>query len=213
MSTCKIICVSSRKLAEDFPAQLARVARAGVDGIILREKDLDEAEYEELAAQVKAICGKYGVPLTLHTYGAAALRLGIRRLHLPLRMLLAMEEAEKRNFDVLGASIHAPEEAVAAEAAGAAYVTAGHIFATDCKKGLSPRGIPFLKEVCKAVHIPVYAIGGITLQNAPLCSEAGAAGVCLMSSLMHASEEELLDLVSNCKKNSAKMSIAGRRKL
>lgn len=139
MSTCKIICVSNRKLAENFPAQLVRVARAGVDGIILREKDLGEAEYEALAARAKMICGRYGVPLTLHTYGEAALRLGIRRLHLPLRVLLAMEEAEKRNFDVLGASIHAPEEAMAAEAAGAAYVTAGHVFATDCKKGLPPR--------------------------------------------------------------------------
>ncbi|MCD8363240.1 MAG: thiamine phosphate synthase [Lachnospiraceae bacterium] len=191
MSTCKIICVSNRKLAENFPAQLVRVARAGVDGIILREKDLGEAEYEELAALAKAICKEYGVPLTLHTYGDVALRLGIRRLHLPLRVLLAMEEAEKRNFDVLGTSIHAPEEAVAAEAAGAAYVTAGHVFATDCKKGLPPRGIPFLKDVCEAVHIPVYAIGGITPQNAPLCAEAGAAGICLMSSLMRASEEEL----------------------
>ncbi len=199
MSTCKIICVSNRKLAEDFPAQLARVARAGVDNIILREKDLDEAAYEELAAQAKAICETYGVPLTLHTYGDAALRLGIRRLHLPLRMLLSMEETEKRKFDVLGASIHAPEEAVEAEAAGATYVTAGHVFATNSKPGLPPRGIPFLKEVCEAVHIPVYAIGGITAQNAPLCAEASTAGVCLMSSLMRASEEELPDLVSSCK--------------
>ncbi|MCD8197207.1 MAG: thiamine phosphate synthase [Lachnospiraceae bacterium] len=200
MSTCKIICVSNRKLAGDFPAQLARVARAGVDGIILREKDLSETEYEELATRAKAICEEYSVPLTLHTYGEAALRLGIRRLHLPLHMLLAMEETKKRKFDVLGASVHAPEEAVAAEAAGAAYVTAGHVFATDCKKGLPPRGIPFLGEVCEAVHIPVYAIGGITPQNAPLCAEAGAAGVCLMSSLMRALEEELPDLVRSYKK-------------
>ena len=48
-----------------------------------------------------------------------------------------------------------------AERLGAAYVTAGHIFTTDCKKGLPPRGLDFLKNVCDAVTIPVYGIVGI----------------------------------------------------
>ncbi|MCC8067933.1 MAG: thiamine phosphate synthase [Clostridiales bacterium] len=182
----KVICVTSRKLAADFPAQLDRVTRSGIDRVILREKDLSETDYEHLLAQADAICRKNGAELIAHTYGNAALRLGIRRLHLPLHMLLAMGVSEKQKFDLLGASIHAPEEAIAAEAAGASYVTAGHIFPTDCKPGLPPRGIPFLRQTCQAVRIPVYAIGGITPQNAALCIEAGAAGICLMSSLMQA---------------------------
>ncbi len=44
---------------------------------------------------------------------------------------------------------------------GASYLTAGHIYATDCKRGLPPRGLGFLKEVCREVSIPVYGIGGI----------------------------------------------------
>ncbi len=188
MSMCKVICVTNRKLAQDFPKQMEKIVRAGVDGVILREKDLSEAEYEELAAQIDEICWRANVPLTLHTYEEAALHLGIGRLHVPLHQLLAMDESQKRRFEVLSASVHAPEEAVKAREAGASWVAAGHVFATDCKPGLAPRGIPFLRETCEAAKIPVCAIGGVTPANAALCAEAGAAGVCLMSSLMRAED-------------------------
>jgi thiamine-phosphate pyrophosphorylase len=67
---------------------------------------------------------------------------------------------------------------------GASYVTAGHIFATDCKKGLEPRGITFLENVCASVDIPVYAIGGISSDNYMEALDAGAQRVCMMSALM-----------------------------
>ena len=85
----------------------------------------------------------------------------------------------------MGTSVHSPEEAALAEKLGASYVTAGHIFATDCKKGVPPRGLDFLENVCKSVKIPVYAIGGITRSNMHLALEKGAAGVCVMSGLMN----------------------------
>ena len=84
----------------------------------------------------------------------------------------------------IGTSIHSVEDAVQAEKLGAAYVTAGHIYTTDCKKGLEPRGTCFLAEVCENVSIPVYAIGGINECNAKECIKAGAAGVCIMSGYM-----------------------------
>ena len=78
------------------------------------------------------------------------------------------------------------EEAVEAVSLGASYVTAGHIFATDCKKGLPPRGLSFLKEVCETVSIPVYAIGGITFDKTQwnALKEQGASGACIMSGMM-----------------------------
>lgn len=185
MSMCRMYCVTNRALAgEGFLEQIERTAKSGVDGIILREKDLSEAEYEELALKVQKICRAAGVPLILHTYVNVARRLGIRSIHLPLGKALALGETEKKDFDVLGVSTHSVEEAEAAWKAGAGYVTAGHVFATDCKKGLPPRGLDFLRAVCKTVPIPVYAIGGITPENASACVEVGAAGVCLMSYFM-----------------------------
>ena len=85
---------------------------------------------------------------------------------------------------LLGVSIHAPEEAVRAQKLGADYVTAGHVFATDCKKGLPGRGLPWLEGVVKAVSIPVYAIGGIGPDNLAAVARTGAAGACLMSAFM-----------------------------
>ena len=82
--------------------------------------------------------------------------------------------------------LHSVEEAVEAQNLGASYITAGHIYATDCKKGLAPRGLEFLKEVCDSVTIPVYAIGGIDVDGTrrdevKMC---GAAGSCIMSGMM-----------------------------
>lgn len=183
--------MTSRRLAaENFLKQAERVAAAGVQGIILREKDLQEDAYERLAEEVQRICAKYGVPLILHTYPGAAVRLGISRLHLPLRVFLGLKTEEKKKYEVLGVSVHSVEEALEAEAAGASCLTAGHIFATGCKAGLAPRGLPFLREVCGSVQIPVYAIGGIGPGNAASCIRAGAAGVCLMSSLMETEQVE-----------------------
>ncbi|HEX2925559.1 MAG TPA: thiamine phosphate synthase, partial [Ruminiclostridium sp.] len=60
----------------------------------------------------------------------------------------------------------------------------GHIYETDCKKGVLPRGLSFLKEVCSSVSIPVFAIGGITKDRACETAATGASGVCVMSEAM-----------------------------
>ncbi|MCD8055028.1 MAG: thiamine phosphate synthase [Lachnospiraceae bacterium] len=193
MSTCKVLCVTNRRLVRgDFLTQIERIA-AGVTAILLREKDLPPEEYVQLAKQAAGACAPYGAPLIPHTYTKAALRLGSRRIHLPGPVFFALTEAERSRFETIGVSVHSAEEARAAASSGASYLTAGHVFATDCKRGLPPRGLPSLEEVCAAVDIPVYAIGGITPENAGACLAAGAEGVCLMSSLMEAVEpEELL---------------------
>lgn len=192
MSMYKVLCVTNRKLAgADFLGQLEKVAAAGVSGIILREKDMAAEEYEQLAEQVKKICDEKQVRLILHTYTDVAERLGIHRVHLPMQAFLKMDDQQKARFRTIGVSVHSAEEAVAVWKAGATYLTAGHIFATDCKKGVPPRGLSFLEEVCHSVEIPVYAIGGIDPENAGQCIQAGAAGVCMMSTLMKAEKPGL----------------------
>ena len=84
----------------------------------------------------------------------------------------------------IGTSIHSVEDAVFAESHGADYITAGHIFTTDCKKGLPGRGVDWLKSICHAVSIPVYAIGGISDANISMLSDCNIAGYCMMSSSM-----------------------------
>lgn len=163
---------------------MERIAMAHPEAVILREKDLPEAEYARLAEKLLPIFEKAGTPLILHYFYETAVRLGVRRIHLPLHILRGMNTEDKSKFEMIGCSCHSPEEAAEAQSMGASYITAGHVFATDCKKGLPPRGTDFLREVCRRVSIPVYAIGGISPENISSVRSAGAAGACIMSSLM-----------------------------
>ena len=95
-------------------------------------------------------------------------------------------------FNEIGVSIHSVSEAIEAVNLGATYITAGHIFATDCKKDLAPRGLSFLSAVCNSVTIPVYAIGGISPENAQKVIYAGGTGICIMSRLMNCKNPRLL---------------------
>lgn len=207
MTNKAIIAVTNRKLStRPFLEQIERIAEQNPKAIILREKDLPEEEYETLAKEVFSICQKYNIELIVHNYPAVARKLGIKKLHLPLGELrkfgeehiadkiavenniLQLDVPEKKTAGKLeiGCSIHSIEEAKEAQQLGASYLTAGHIYATTCKPDIPPRGLNFLKEVCQAVTIPVYAIGGIGLSDGRIeeVAEAGAAGACIMSEFM-----------------------------
>lgn len=170
--------------------RVEKIAACRPKGIILREKDLTEEEYKKLAAQVLKLCKKYEVPCMLHSFADAAIKLGAENIHLPLHILRGLDEKKKQKCKEIGASCHSVEEAQEAEKLGCTYITAGHIFATDCKKGLPPRGLPFLQAVCQSVSIPVYAIGGIGSENIASVRKAGAKGACIMSGLMRCEDVE-----------------------
>ncbi|EPY6471667.1 thiamine phosphate synthase [Clostridium sporogenes] len=158
--------------------------------IVLREKDLSENDYKKLAAKVLKICKKNNTECILHTYYKVAKELNCKKIHLPLHVFKSNPNLSK-DFDEVGVSIHSVSEAIEAMNLGATYITAGHIFATDCKKDLPPRGLSFLSSVCSSVHIPVYAIGGISPANAEKAINAGAEGVCIMSGLMTCKSSKL----------------------
>lgn len=185
ISMSELICVTSRALCRgDFLSRIEAIAKASPAAILLREKELPEPAYRKLAKEVMALCSRYHVPCILHNFPETALALGAPHLHLPLPLLRELSAGQKARFSSLGASCHSVTDAVEAEALGCTYLIAGHIFPTDCKKGLSPRGLPFLAEVCAAVSIPVYAIGGIARGNIAAVRSAGAAGGCVMSGPM-----------------------------
>ena len=180
-----LMCITNRKLcSNNFSDQIEMIASAHPKAIVLREKDLSEKEYEQLARQVMQICQKHGTQCILHSFSNVAIALGAEAVHMPLPLLQKMTPQEKSHFQIIGASCHSLEEAKEAQDLGCTYITAGHIFLTDCKKGLPGRGLPFLEEICKAVRIPVYAIGGISSQNIESVRKTGAAGACIMSGFM-----------------------------
>lgn len=188
---CDILCITNRSLCkEDFLTRTKKIASAKPKGVILREKDLTEKEYKDLATKVIEICNRYNTPCILHNFTKVALELNHPYIHLPLHILENVSAKDRGKFKVLGASCHSVDDAVKAEKFGCTYITAGHIFDTDCKKGLPGRGLDFLKNVCESVKIPVYAIGGIRSENIKAVKNAGAKGVCVMSGVMMCEDVE-----------------------
>lgn len=203
------IAVTNRSLAaRPYEEQIVRICRFRPAAVIVREKDLPEEEYARLAGKVLTICRRYGVRCIYHTYPEAARAAGVKKIHLPLPLLRQyaqyanradLQPADSRRpdmpdgtrtplsfFTTVGTSVHSREEAAEALRLGATYLTAGHIYSTDCKKGVPPRGLSFLKEICRMSPAPVYAIGGIQLGTGQLTEvlSCGAAGGCIMSEMM-----------------------------
>lgn len=183
------IVITNRALVKgDFLEQLERVLRLRPHGLILREKDLSDAAYTALAKEVLALCRKEEVLCFLHSRIPSAKELNCRNLHLSVPALDAMMPEERRRvreeFDRISVSCHSMEDMRFAVECGASQIVLGTIFETDCKKGLKGSGTGFVREICRACPVPVYAIGGITPERLPEVMEAGAAGGCMMSGFM-----------------------------
>ena len=174
-----------RPLTEQID-RLTKLTELRPQAVILRAKALDKAAYRALALQAQQSCEAAGIPLILHSDWQLARELGISKLHLPLALLRQLPACERTHCTWLSTSVHSVGEAQEAQALGATMLIAGHIYTTQCKAGLAPRGLGFLQAVCSAVSLPVYAIGGIgfaTAQHAELLTN-GAHGACVMSAYM-----------------------------
>ena len=198
----KLNIISNRKLCENenLEKQIEKIFSAYQRKIILenfeivsltlREKDLNKNKYLKLVEKIYPICQKYRIDLILHQNYDLRLdnKYNIKGLHLSYNTFKSLnknirEELIKK-YKKIGVSIHSINEAKEVEMLGANYVVAGHIFKTDCKKDLEPRGLKFIQELSLILTIPIFAIGGINQENSHLVINSGAFGVCMMSSLM-----------------------------
>lgn len=194
-----LICVTQRMLCqEDFLHRIQQLAQAKPYAVMLREKDLDLPSYERLTRKVKEICEHYQVLLIIHQHAIVAETLGLTHLQLSMPALRTFHRGKYPL--VIGASVHSVAEAQEAKNLGASYLVVGHIYATDCKKGLAPRGLSLVRQVCQAVNLPVFAIGGITRENAAGVLGIGAKGICVMSEAMTCKDPMMLvhDLKKIC---------------
>jgi len=181
----EIVCVTQSILCGNaFLNQIEKICNGGIDRIILREKHLSENQYFHLAYDTKKICDKYNITLTIHSFPSSAIKLGLKWYH------CGFPDFKDIISENTGISVHSVQEAVKSEKSGASYITAGHVFETQCKAGLVPRGINFIRDICRSVEIPVYAIGGINTDNIRLLKDTGIKGVCIMSSLMKSENPE-----------------------
>jgi thiamine-phosphate pyrophosphorylase len=160
--------------------EVARTAVAGGATVVqLRLKDVPSDDVVELGRPFRELCFEAGVTFVVNDDVEAALRLGADGVHLG-RTDAGAERALEEGL-LLGLSASNVEEAVAGEERGAAYLGAGPVWATPSKLDADrPIGLDGLTEICRAVSIPVVAIGDVDAGNAEDCMRAGAAGVAVI---------------------------------
>ena len=179
----KIIFITNRSLcSEELTKRVEFLCLNGIKTFILREKDLSFKEYLDLAKDIIEITNSFNAETILHSFIEVALELNHKKIHLPLETLIKNHEKIK-DFDIIGASAHSVEDAVIAKNLGANYITLSHIYKTDCKPGLEPRGLELIRDTIKRVDIDIYGLGGIKLSNMENVINAGAKKVCIMSEL------------------------------
>ena len=183
------IVITNRALVQgDFLKQMEKVIALHPHAVILREKDLPDEEYGELAKNIRVLCEREGVLWFLHSRIDMARKLGCEQIHLSIPALQSLNEQERsalrEDFRKLSISCHSMEDMKFAVSSGATQIVLGTIFETDCKKGLKGKGLDFVRKICEACPVPVYAIGGISMERLSQVMDAGAAGGCMMSGFM-----------------------------
>jgi thiazole tautomerase (transcriptional regulator TenI) len=186
----KIIAVTDDKMETSQLLETLLSIESSIDAVILREKSKMDSEVIALIQQLIRF-GFDSTKIIVHGRTNVASITGIKKVQLPGNC--ASLASTKEHFPTIsfGRSVHSFDEAQAAYKAGADWVLYGHIFTTNSKEGLPPRGIDELFQIAAALPIPVYAIGGIRPHHLPQLNLGGIAGVAVMSSIFSNDNPEI----------------------
>jgi thiazole tautomerase (transcriptional regulator TenI) len=162
-----------------------------IDFVQIREKSKTAREIVTLLDHLQSE-GVHKEKIIINDRLDIALCMNIPNLHLPEHGLPIKIVRQLYPHLRVGCSVHSFLQGKAAESDGADYVMFGHCFTTNSKKGIPPRGIDPIIQMKKELSIPVYAIGGIKLNNIPSVQKAQADGIAVMSSIFAADEPYLI---------------------
>jgi thiamine-phosphate pyrophosphorylase len=159
--------------------------RGGATAVQLRMKDTPEREITALARELLPRCRAAGVILVINDRVDVALAVGADGLHVGQDDLPAVAARERLGpGPFLGVSAATVDEAMAAERAGADYLGVGALYATGTKSDAgSPVGLDRVREIHRAVRVPIVGIGGITVENAADVIRSGAQGVAVITAV------------------------------
>ena len=171
--------------------QVEEALKGGATCIQLREKERDELSFLEEAEELCALCRAYHVPFIVNDNVKIALACGADGIHVGQHDMQAgdVRKAIGDNM-ILGVSAQTVEQALEAERNGADYLGVGAVFATSTKLDADAVSHETLREICRAVSIPVVAIGGISKENIMQLSGTGVDGVALVSAIFASGDIE-----------------------
>jgi thiamine-phosphate pyrophosphorylase len=168
----------------DSVAWVARLAKLGVGTVQLRAKDLDDGAALQIVTDALAVTKDTPTKLVVNDYWRAAIVAGAKHLHLGQEDLAEADLGAIREAGLtLGISTHDDDELATALRAKPDYIALGPIFPTTLKSmRFAPQGIAKITEWKKRVgNIPLVAIGGIKLEQAPAIFAAGADSIAVVS--------------------------------
>jgi thiamine-phosphate pyrophosphorylase len=177
---------------ERFAATVEAAVRGGATMVQLREKEAPRADIVRLGREVLAVTRRYGALLIINDHPSVAQEIGADGVHVgredpPLAEARALLGPQA----IIGASCYGEvERAVDAEQAGADYVAFGTPFPSPTKPKRTDIALDIFRQARQRVHLPVFAIGGITLANAPQVITAGADGIAVVSGVFGAPDVE-----------------------
>ena len=171
--------------------QVEQALRGGVTCVQLREKSLGVPAILVEAEEIGALCRSYGVPFLINDRVEIALQCGADGVHVGQKDRAAREVRRLLGPNrILGVSARTVEQAVQAERDGADYLGVGAVFSTSTKADAMPVSYETLQAICRAVSIPVVAIGGIQRENLLSLAGSGVDGVALVSAIFAAPDVE-----------------------
>lgn len=176
---------------QSLEEQAEAALKGGVTCLQLREKELDEEEFLKEAIELKRLCAAYHVPFIVNDNVEIAVKCRADGIHVGQE---DMETGKVRALAgpemMIGVSVQNPEQAAAAQEAGADYLGVGAVFGTATKPDAIDVPLETLKKICETVSIPVVAIGGISKANMYRLSGLGADGAALVSAIFSAGDIE-----------------------
>ena len=161
----------------------------GVTMVQLREKTLEEGKFLEEARELQALCRERHIPFIVNDNVDIAKAMDADGVHVGQDDMETMDVRAKLGPDkIIGVSAHTVEEALLAEKQGADYLGVGAVFPTSSKSDVGEMSYETLKAICKAVSIPVVAIGGISGENVGKLAGSGICGVAVISAIYAAKD-------------------------
>lgn len=165
-------------------AQVEEAIQAGTTFVQLREKELSPEAFLSLGKEIKAVTNRYHIPFVINDNVEIALACQADGVHVGQDDMSACDVREKIGLDkILGVSVQTVEQAVAAQQNGADYLGVGAVFSTSTKPDADTVSLDTLRAICKAVSIPVVAIGGINKGNMLKLSGTGIDGIAVVSAI------------------------------
>lgn len=176
---------------QEFLCRIEGAIKGGATLLQLREKEKTTRDYMSLAEKVHLITKKYGVPLIIDDRIDVALAIGAEGVHLG-QSDMPIDIARKicGKDMIIGATAKTVPQAIEAYEQGADYLGVGAIYPTTTKVKTIITSVQTLDEICKAVPIPVNAIGGLNKDNIDVLKGINIAGICVVSAIMKAENPE-----------------------